>query len=233
MAKTPIDILDSDVDLLFEFIQSCENVPITHSNRLSAYWYLVYADGDLEKAKVNFIATLNWFSEYKPFEKTLEDCQSLSTGKLFFHGVDKEGRPVLVFKPRFHDNSLPIEDGQNLFFLILIEALKRIPDGQFSVRLLSDMEGFGRKNVDNSYINWMLNTLQDHFPGRLETMNVINAGFFVKNIFKLFLVKLHVDFKKRVIFQDISELSEIITPDNLQTYYGGTSTFEFSGNPFA
>lgn len=63
--------------------------------------FLIGKGMDVEKASEQLAGHIEWRSTNWPIKKA--NClNELATGKLYSYGVDRDGRPLIIFSPRFN-----------------------------------------------------------------------------------------------------------------------------------
>lgn len=96
-------ILSSDINLSRLHIQKFRlmksKFPDESDETLARF--LIGKGMDVEKAKEQLTGHIEWRSMNWPIKKS--SClNELATGKLYSYGVDKAGRPLIIFSPRFN-----------------------------------------------------------------------------------------------------------------------------------
>jgi hypothetical protein len=131
--------------------------------------YLIGRKNDFEEAKAQLIRRKTWAVENLPVTKAM--CgQEFLPGKFYLHGVDKEGRPLLIWRVRF--NFPANRDINKLLktFCYWTEAAIRAMLPQYSkYTVLMDRSGFKQENADMEMIKAVSGALQDTYVERLSS----------------------------------------------------------------
>lgn len=122
--------------------------------------YLIARNNDYELACAQLERALTWRAAHFPILK--KSClKELSTGKLYIRGVDKEGRPLLIYRSRFSfpkDRDLEECARMNVWFA---EHLKRImPENMTKYTLLVDRTEHTSENTDMELVKHLSTQLQ-------------------------------------------------------------------------
>lgn len=177
-------------------------------------------------------AWLDWRISYKP-QKINEDeeCieRQVETGKLRWFKNDKEKRPCLYYKMRYHKPGLATTEESVRYFLYMLE--KGIADaeklGTEKIVIIFDRHGYSKKNHDPATMDTMkklMPILQDYYPERLHMFFVLGANWFYRAMFevvKLFLSKKTLE--KVTIIAENSDLLQWFDKDSLSIEYGGVT----------
>ncbi|KAK9843107.1 hypothetical protein WJX74_007090 [Apatococcus lobatus] len=132
--------------------------------------YLRARSWDVNKANQMLHKTLDWRSSYKPHEITwAEVSEEATTGKLFrMHTLDREGRPVLVMRPRNENSN--IYERRLKFLVYCLECASQIADesGVGRMTWLIDFAGYSLSNAPPVRMSMQTTSiLQNHYPERL------------------------------------------------------------------
>mmetsp|Transcript_83472 Transcript_83472/g.97597 ORF Transcript_83472/g.97597 Transcript_83472/m.97597 type:complete len:307 (+) Transcript_83472:30-950(+) len=202
------------------------------TNNDTLYRFACGHDFKLDVAIEKWKGWVEWYNTYRP-DLIREDEETIKkqaeTGKMFWHCVDKQGRPILYYRMRYHQKNLGTVDELIRFFVYTIEKGCKIADENGSRRIvvIYDRTGFNKKNYDESSMNSMKKVvpiLQDYYPERLQAFFVIGANWFYRMMYDV--VKTFVSnktIKKVVTVGDMKELLTYISKENLSVEYGGMS----------
>lgn len=110
--------------------------------------YLIARKNDLEEAKAQLIRRKTWAVQNLPITKAM--CgQEFLPGKFYLHGVDKAGRPLLIWRVRFNFPATRDMDKLCKTFCYWTEAAIRALPPQYSkYTVLMDRSGFRQENAD-------------------------------------------------------------------------------------
>lgn len=155
-------------------------------------------------------------------------CENeLKTGKSYFHGHDKEGRPVCYIRARQHDPSQTDVLENQRYTVLMMEYGKTLlrPPGE-TVTIVFDMNKATIKNIDIKSVQFMVNTLTNYYPESLGKVLVINSTWIVNGAWKIIRPWLDPVTAAKVLFIKPEELTNHIPAENLGVEYGGKDPFE-------
>jgi hypothetical protein len=173
---------------------------------------------------------VQWRTTYKP-EKIREDEEAIEkqmeTGKLRWYKHDKERRPCLYYKMRYHRPGLATTDEAVRYFIFMLEkGIKEAEKlGSTKIVVLYDRKGYSKKNHDPQTVDTMkklMPILQDYYPERLEMFYVNGANWFYRMMFdivKAFLSKKTIE--KVKVLAGVEDLLQYFDKENLSIEYGG------------
>jgi len=158
----------------------------------------------------------------------------LQAGKSFFHGADKEGRPVCIVKVQNNDPSKTDQLEAQRYSIYLMEYGKAIlrPPTE-TVTMLFDMTNAGMRNVDLKSMQFIIHTLQNHYPESLGRVLIYNSPWFVHGVWKMIKPMLDTVTAAKVSFVDRKHISDYIGSDNLLAEYGGCDSFKYDADKYS
>jgi hypothetical protein len=114
--------------------------------------YLIARNDDLEKACEQYNRALDWKAKHYPVLKV--NClKEVNSGKLYVRGVDKEGRPLLIFRSRFSfPKTRDLEETAKMLVWFAEHLQRRLPSHLTKYTLLMDRTEFKSENNDNELI---------------------------------------------------------------------------------
>jgi hypothetical protein len=117
--------------------------------------------------------TIAWRNEFKPESVTAADVLMQGcTGKVYVHGVDREGRPIIVMRPGYENNPGHPDNLKNLVYT-LERACREAGESKFCVLL--DFNNYSiAKFPSMATSRATLSILQDHYPERLGLSVIVN-----------------------------------------------------------
>jgi hypothetical protein len=179
-----------------------------------------------------------WQRWYEWRKDYLADCITeeemmphIITGKAFFYGEDKSGRPCLIIRTRYHwPDQFSIENTMR-FVIYCVEQAVQIADknGVGQICVLYDRGNMTDANRDHRLMELIRNLsamLQDFYAERLGAVYVLHVNWIYWIMYQM--VKPLVQRKtgdKVHIFRNANGLSEFFHPHALMKEYGGTSSF--------
>eukprot|EP01026_Neomeris_dumetosa_P008702 TRINITY_DN1281_c0_g1_i3.p1 TRINITY_DN1281_c0_g1~~TRINITY_DN1281_c0_g1_i3.p1 ORF type:complete len:259 (-),score=29.96 TRINITY_DN1281_c0_g1_i3:202-978(-) len=158
----------------------------------------------------------------------------LATKSVFLQGIDKEKNVAVVYAMMSrHDPKIRTVDTWTKFVIYCLEGAVRymkhhgMPDGKFL--LIQDMTDYGLANVDLQAGKIMMDTLQTHFPGRLEKQYMYESPFLFKATFEVLQRMFTANTDKRVqfLYQEkggLEVLQAAVDKSLLLEKFGGTAT---------
>jgi len=177
-------------------------------------------------------AWIQWRSTYKPHEisETEETIEKQNeSGKLKWYKYDKEKRPCLYYRMRFHTLGLATPDETVRYFIYMLEkGLKEAEKlGQTKIVVVYDRRGYDKSNQDPKSIDagkQLTPILQDYYPERLHCFYVIGANWFYRMMFgivKAFVSKKTLE--KISILGSTEDLLDNFNKEDLLIEYGGVT----------
>ena len=100
----------------------------------------------------------------------------LLTGKTFYVGRDREGRPIDYISVKDHiKGQFTSEETEKLTIFYMETGRKLLHTPVEAVTVIFDMTGFGMKNMDYQHVKFLLNLLTNYYPESLGLALIINA----------------------------------------------------------
>eukprot|EP00349_Pseudokeronopsis_sp_Brazil_P006057 CAMPEP_0202966760 /NCGR_PEP_ID=MMETSP1396-20130829/11317_1 /ASSEMBLY_ACC=CAM_ASM_000872 /TAXON_ID= /ORGANISM="Pseudokeronopsis sp., Strain Brazil" /LENGTH=260 /DNA_ID=CAMNT_0049690993 /DNA_START=17 /DNA_END=799 /DNA_ORIENTATION=+ len=153
--------------------------------------FLIARKNDVDKASAQLEKRISFESDFLPVKKI--DCgNEFNPGKLYAHGTDKEGRPLLIWSVR---NNIAAERDMEKVVKLLVwwveyTARKLLPPNISKYTLLMDRSCFKQENADLDLMKHVSATLQDMYPERVKRIVIHPADlvfYTLWNIGKWFL----------------------------------------------
>jgi len=187
---------------------------------------------DLKNAETMMLETLKWrtsFQQRGVDALSYKDCENeLAPGKSFFHGMDKEGRPVCIIKSRMHDPSKSEKLEAERFAVCMIEYGRRLLKQPVeTVTLIFDMSNSTMKNIDVANLRFMIRTLQSHYPECLGKILIFNSSWLFWGIWKLVKPMLDPVTAAKLAFVDKNTIKDFINPELCLKEFGGDDAWEY------
>lgn len=119
----------------------------------------------------------------------------LRSGKTFFHGTDKEGRPVCIVKVKNHDPAkvlttlhlfsilsshpikIEVQEGQRFSLFMMEYGRTLLKPPIETVTMVFDMTEAGMKNMDLKSLQFTIQSLQNYYPESLGKVLVYNSSW--------------------------------------------------------
>jgi len=153
--------------------------------------------------------------------------------KTFFRGYDRDNRPVCIMKVRNHDPSKTDFLESQRFTIWLMEygrTLVRPPVE--TVTIIFDMTGAGMRNVDMKSVQFLVQSLQNHYPESLGKVLIYNSPWFMHGVWKVVKPWLDAITAAKVYFVDKRGIRDYISDENLLVEYGGRDNFTYDAEYF-
>ncbi|CAI7650436.1 unnamed protein product [Penicillium manginii] len=195
---------------------------------------------NVPKAWIKFVSALDWrVNEYKVDEEVLmkgelhnleksrakedspekKDGESfmlqLHTGKGYFHGKDKFGRPICVVRVRTHDPNSATKKGLNDYIVQCIETVRLV-----QVHPVDTM--------DFPPVKFIIEIFQESYPESLGAMIFYNAPWIFSGFWKLIQGILDPVVAAKVHFiSGAQDLQKIIPEGQIVKELGGSEDWEY------
>lgn len=193
--------------------------------------YLIARNNDLAKSTELLTKAKAWKTKHMPVLK--RDFLPELQGKIYVHGTDREGRPLLIFRPSLHDAATrDLETMAKSVMWWAEYAVSKIPDNKSKFTVIIDRDGAGW-GQDIEFLKSFTKLFQDQYPERLYRAIVVPTNFVFWSIWKIASVFLHPVTRQKVVtlvFQ--SALSEYIDPEFIPVRLGGNSQYEFNSSDY-
>ncbi|CAM9991410.1 unnamed protein product [Scytosiphon promiscuus] len=200
-----------------------------------AYWTMETMGQTLPDAVAN---TIRWREGAGPHLVTDQQvAEEAMYGKMYVRGHDREGRPIIHYRPGL-EKSFDTEKGLNLLFYTLERAKTMLPKGQTQFAVLADCTGFGpSKTPPLPMLKTAFITMQRHYPMRLGYVMIANAGGPIVFVWKIISAVLDERTKDKISFLSKREaeakLTGLISPSNLPAALpGGLDNFGYSNEEY-
>ena len=128
-----------------------------------------------------FLETIKWRKEWGVTEfvaKGETDLyeEEIQSGKTFFMGEDKMGRPINYVSARDHiKEQFPGKATEKLTVFTMETGRKLLHPPHESVTVVFDLTDFGLKNMDYQHLKFLIYLLQNYYPESFALGLVVNA----------------------------------------------------------
>ena len=114
--------------------------------------FLIARNGNLEKASLLLRGHLEWKITNFPVLKS--SCiNEISKGKLYMHGTDKEGHPLLIWRVRMNNpRDRDVEEMARMVAWWVSIAVRACPPNKSKVTLLMDRSEYKQENSDIEFM---------------------------------------------------------------------------------
>ncbi|KAJ0586190.1 putative CRAL-TRIO lipid binding domain, CRAL/TRIO domain, CRAL/TRIO domain superfamily [Helianthus annuus] len=161
-----------------EFSRYCSDASISR--------YLRARNWNIKKTVKMFEASLIWRMSYKPEEILWEHVAAEGeTGKIYRSSCkDKNGRVVLVLRPRFQNSKSTRAQVKHLVYC-MENAILNLPCDQEQMIWLIDFQGFNLSHVSIKSTKETAFILQEQYPERLALAILYNPPKFFEPFYKV------------------------------------------------
>ncbi|CAG8434799.1 11757_t:CDS:2 [Ambispora gerdemannii] len=202
--------------------------------------YLRASKWHINDAKQRIKYTLEWRRDYKPDQIDMEEMiEENLTGKMYLHGFDKYGRPILVLRPGYENTKAGPSQVRNVVFWFE-KAITLMPENVETITILVDFnKTSARTSPGLGIAKEFMHVLGSHYPERLGLACVINGPWYFWTFFKLIGNFIDPVTKEKIQFVNLLEPEKVANKKqwvNLDTFidvpqleidYGGKSHFVY------
>ena len=181
------------------------------------------------------IETLKWRREWGVQELVANGERSISqeeiaTGKTYFMGHDRIGRPVCCIHPREHVKGQFTHEESERLTVFCVETYRKLLQTPIeSVTVIFDMGGTETKNIDLHQVKFLIHLLDNYYPDSLGVILILNFPWVLDKFWTIIKSWLNPQVQKKVQFiRNTDELSEFIDPSVLpRRLNGGQEDFKY------
>ncbi|KAI9260484.1 CRAL-TRIO domain-containing protein [Phascolomyces articulosus] len=156
---------------------------------------------DYESSKTTLESTIRWRRDYRPDQIDIEYIKpKAETGKMYFNGFDKQGRPIWIIRPRCQNSK--DEDRQTKHIIFCLErGICLMPPSLDTIAIIVDFKDAACANSPSiATCKRFLNILGNHYPERLGVAFVVNAPWFFFATFKMISPFMEPETKSKIKF---------------------------------
>jgi hypothetical protein len=157
--------------------------------------------------------------------------KNLALAKCYYHGTDKQNRPVIYVRVKYHKASGQTADEMLKYIVLNMETARNlIPVGSDfeTSSVVFDMTGLSLGNVDWDTAPMVIKIFQSHYPETLGHAVVYNAPGIFSAVWKIVKPMLDPAVREKVHFaSSASEMGKFIDPKHLEKDFGGTSSWRY------
>lgn len=198
--------------------------------------YLRARDWDVDKALKMLHHSLKWRDSYRPDQITPDMVEKeFESGKLYCHGRDKLGRPVMYQRPRLKNTETnPAQVQQVVYTLEREVAQMNLSEGVEQHVIIIDFKDYSLRNSPPMHVTKeVMNILLDQFPERLGNAFCIDAPWLFHTAFKIIKPFIPDATQRKIHFVGRQGtagrngkmdpvMAQYFDDDNLEEDYGGT-----------
>ncbi|TFJ85039.1 hypothetical protein NSK_003463 [Nannochloropsis salina CCMP1776] len=183
--------------------------------------------GSVKEAGKMYASCLSWRASMLPVQK--ESCaQVLRRGMFFFHGEDKEGRPLGYLTMRGHDPKTRDLDECLRAIVYQCEALIASKKGkEFQVTIILDRNGTSKQNQDSEMMKSFFALFSERYPDKLRRVLVCPANFMFNTFWSVIKYSMPERVRNKVTMcNNEAALLEHVAPEQLLTGLGGKEEWD-------
>ncbi|CAF1365369.1 unnamed protein product [Rotaria sp. Silwood1] len=184
---------------------------------------------DINAASQQLMETIKWRHEWGVKQLLIKGETDLCydeiiTGKTYFMGHDKFGRPInYVYAKEHIKDQFPSELTEKFTVFSMEIGRKLLEPPNESVTVVFDLHGFGLKNMDYQHLKFLIQLLQHYYPESFALGLVVNAPWIFNGCW--YIIKRWLDpvVESKIHFlSHNSDLTKYIDPSYLPKRLGGT-----------
>lgn len=157
--------------------------------------------------------------------------KNLGMAKCYFHGTDKQNRPVIYARAKYHKAGDQTNEEMLQYIVYQMETsrtLLPLGEGIETTSVVFDLTGLGMGNVDWDTATMVIKIFQSYYPETLGHAIVWNAPTIFSGIWRIIKPMLDPVVKEKIAFASSGkEMAEFIDPKHLEKDFGGTSTWRY------
>ncbi|CAF3804608.1 unnamed protein product [Rotaria magnacalcarata] len=183
---------------------------------------------NIDLALEQLIETLEWRTKSN-LEQLIANGESqlhygeILTGKTFYVGYDKVGRPINYVSTKDHiKGQFPPEATEKYTILAMEVGRKLLHSPVESVTIILDMNGFSMRNMDYQHAQFLVNLLQNYYPESLGIALIVNAPKLFYGCWHIIKSWLDPVVRNKIHFlNNLDDLTEYIDLSNLPKRLNG------------
>lgn len=194
--------------------------------------FLRARDMNLDDAFEMWIKWKEWRHQFQVDNITDQSVMPLiETGKAFWSGYDKVGRPILIIRIRYHFAGVNSEEETIRHSVFLIEQGIKLADqrGNGQVTVIYDRGQMTDRNKDPELIETtkqLMGIMQDYYAERLGNLLVLHVNWFYWLMWQCIKPLINKKTRSKIhILKNERGLSKFINSDQLLREYGGSSDY--------
>ncbi|UJR06757.1 hypothetical protein I4U23_011044 [Adineta vaga] len=149
--------------------------------------------------------------------------EEITTGKAYFMGRDKVGRPIHYVHAKSHiKGQFPIEATEKYAVWTIEAGRKLVLPPAESIIVIFDLAGFGVRNMDIQHVKFFSTLVENHYPDSLGIGLVINAPWLFSSFWTIIKQLLDPVIVNKIRFvKSEAEIAEFFDPRNLPKRMNG------------
>lgn len=133
---------------------------------------------NIKRAHDSMVKTINWRLKNNISSQFPDEClNELMSGQLRFHGLDRDHRPICYFFGKLHHTSVKssLSNFEKFIVWMIEQHYPLLERNRKQLCVVIDLKDVSFSNVNFSHIQFILNTLQTHYPELLGVVLIINS----------------------------------------------------------
>ncbi|KAB0797613.1 hypothetical protein PPYR_08606 [Photinus pyralis] len=194
--------------------------------------FLLHHDAREKEAYDMLWEAVVWRKEFKTNEinESNVNLDFLKEGIFFYHGRDKEGCLLFIFKAKKHvKGQYDFEDVKRAV-IYWLERMERYDKGK-PVSLFFDMEGCGVSTVDMDIIKYIIHVFKNYYPNFLNYIIILEMAWILNALFKVIKTMLPEKAVERIKMIKKPDLKSYVDPDQSLKCWGGNDNYVFVFEP--
>lgn len=201
----------------------------------SDFWlqrFLIHHDLDIKEAFNMLWETCEWRKSNNVNEINEGNLveEYLKEGALFPHGLDKDGKPMLLFKCKMHTKGSRNFEDLKRILIYWFERLDRQYNGD-QITIFFDMTDTGLSNMDMEFTKVIISLNKCYYPHFLNYILIFEMPWVLNAAFKIIKSWLPAKAVQKIKFINKQSLKEYVDPKNILTGWGGDDDYTFSFTP--
>ncbi|KAG1136946.1 hypothetical protein G6F37_001747 [Rhizopus arrhizus] len=200
-----------------------------------------------ENAKTMLENTVLWRRDYRPDQLDPDYIKpEAETGKMYFNGFDKCGRPVWIMRPRLQNSKDGERQVKHIVFS-LERGIRLMPEKVENIAIIVDFkDSSASHNPSVATCKKFLDILGNHYPERLGVAFVVKSPWFFFATFKVISPFMDPVTKNKIKFvYDSNEekdtkstsnewvhIKDYIEEDQLECDFGGRFNYLYELEPY-
>lgn len=154
--------------------------------------------------------------------------KNLEVQKAFISGRDKQGRPIILARPKLHHSHDQSEREMEKYCILVIEQARLFFKSPVeTATILFDLSGFSMSNMDYGPVKFLINCFEAHYPESLGHMFIHKAPWIFHPIWNIVRNWMDPVVVSKIKFtKNLADLNDHIELDQLPKYLGGESTLD-------
>jgi hypothetical protein len=158
-----------------------------------------------------------------------EYIRPFRNGKSFIHGVDRAGRPIVTTRVRYH---IPSEQSAKMTCQYILQSIETsrllLKHPLETTTLVFDLTGFSLANMDFSQVKFIIQCVQDIYPGSIGLILIHNAPKIFAALWRIIKGWMNADLVSKTHFtMNVNDLERFISRDQIPKELGGNENWEY------